>query len=259
MYKISLLIPTSDRKKLFTNCIESIRRTTTYKENIELIVIVDLENSSTRQYVQEVVDSYKDLNIRVLVRPQSELLNADYYNWASDQSNGDLVWIFADDLEITAFDWDTAVNREVASWSNKYPDRIFCINMRDNTPSPSHKMPKFPCFPMFTREAIKALGFTLHPKPKNWGVDYINFQIFQPIDRILNIQDRNYLNHISYHTHQVEVDPTAFRIGHLFNMSKMIPHHNTDRILAEEVPPLVLQLKQRIAEFYGQEAKQMFA
>jgi hypothetical protein len=235
---------------MFEDTMRSIYQNTTRKKNLEIIVIANEADSITIEYATRTIAGYSQhMDCRLLTRPYSEALNRDYYNWGADQSTGDLVWTFADDLVIVAPDWDTVVQREVDSFMAKHPDGIFCVSIRDNTPPPSHRLPKFPCFPMLTRQAIQALGWMLHPKPNNWGVDYINYVIFSGLDRMLNIHDRNYINHISYHTNQVEPDATAIRIGQIFNRTKMIPAHNTDRILQEEVPDIILQTRQKILDW----------
>lgn len=237
MYKISILIPTCNRPTLFQNCIQSISQNTKQLENLELLVIVDNTDDPTQDYVRKVMSQYRNIAITMLLRERSELLNEDYYNWAGRQATGDLIWIFADDLVVVAPNWDEVVQREVESFTKKYPDMVFCVSIKDNTPPPSHRLPKFPCFPMFTKQCLPALGgWYLHPKVPTWGADYITYCIFQPIERLLELHDRNYINHVSWHTKQVEVDGTNKRIGEIFNKLKMIPHHNTDRILSEEVP-----------------------
>ena len=244
MYKKTLIIPTRDRPKMFHDCLATINQFTANKQDLEILVIADDGDTATQEYVKAGMSAFPGIGIKMLTRPWSDHSNRDYYNWAADQSTGDLIWVFADDLMICVNNWDLMLDTVVSNYQKAHPDNVFCVSVRDNTPPPSHRLPKFPCFPMFTRPAMAALGWILHPKPKNWGVDYINYKIFgPPLNRICELHDRNYINHVSYHTHQVPSDATAIRIGQIFNQSKMIPHHNTDRILAEEVIPIQEQVK----------------
>ena len=248
MYKISIVIPTRDREVKFTKTIEALQLCTCHPENLELLIIVNDDDLVSQTYVKKVMARHGMLKHKLLLRPYSIALNRDYYNWAADQATGDLVWIYADDLIVVAPNWDTTVNEQVGNMYTRNPDGVFIVSIKDNTPPPSHRLPKFPCFPMFTRQAREALGFWLHPKPNNWGVDYIMYMIFGPLGRICNIHDRNYINHVSYHSHQEQPDQTNVRIGSVFNSTKMIPHHNTDRILAEEVPLIQQQLRDYLKE-----------
>ena len=250
MYKISLIAPTRERPQLFQQFIQSIDNTTHYKEYIEVLIICDDDDAFSQEYVNLAIKKYGQLHIRLLTRPRSEALNNDYYNFMASQATGDLIWVLADDLVLVFPNWDEDVQREAESIFFKYPDRILCFSMLDNTPPPSHRMPKFPCFPMFTKEARIALGgWILHPKILTWGADYVTYCTFQPIDRLVTMHQHNYLNHICSHNHQVVEDHINKRIGQIFNKNKMNPHHNTDRILAEEIPNIRLDLKQKIKDF----------
>ena len=251
-FKYSLLVPTRNRPQSFHRFIESVYKMTQYKQNVEFLFAVDEDDAESKQYVTQGIEQYRQhfLDMRMLVRPRTEMLNNDYYNWLADQAIGDLYWVLADDLEFAAPNWDEKVNIEVNNFYVKYPDRIICVSIKDNTPPPSHKLPKFPCFPMLTREAKKALGeWILFPKTPTWGADYITYCIFQPLDRILQIHDRNYLIHYSWHTKTAPVDATNQRIGEIFNRLKGVPHYNTDRAIDHEVPTIRGQLMDRVREF----------
>jgi len=247
--RFSLIIPTRDRPILFNRTLEAIWSHTTSKNNIELLVICDDDDNSSEKYIQEAMKKWSQLNIRLLKRERTQFSNRDYYNWGADQAKGELVWIFADDLEIVKYNWDEVVWEAYQKFKESRPDNCFCISVKDNTPVPRHDMPKFPCFPLFTKESRNLFGWYLHTSPPNWGVDYICYQIFNPLDRILQLHTDNFLNHISYHTHQVAEDSTALRVGNIFNKLKMIPEFNTDRILSQEVPLLREKLKNHIDSF----------
>lgn len=248
--RYSLLIPTRDRPKQLARFIDSVYRTTTHKKNIEILFAVDDDDTVSQGYVNDLISQYKPhMSMALYTRTRSDMLNDDYYNWLGKKATGDLMWILADDLEIVQYKWDEMVWQEIVNFTFKYPDKIFCISIKDNTPVPRHDMPKFPCFPMMTREAMNALGWLLFPKTPTWGADFISYCIFQPIERLLEIHNTNYINHISWHNKQVEVDATNFRVGEIFNRLKMIPHFNTDRAIKEEVPNIRLDLLQKIKDF----------
>ncbi len=246
MIKYSLIIPTRDRPVLFHRAMESIYTHTTHKNDIEILVICDTCDPQSPLYVEDAQKKWPSLNIRLLLRERSEFSNRDYYNWAADQSVGELVWIFADDLEIVKYNWDEVIWEGYQAAKRNRMDNVLCLSIKDNTPVPRHDMPKFPCFPMFTRECRAFFGWWLHPAPPNWGVDYICYQIMNPSGSIIAFHQDNFLNHISYHTHQCKEDATSLRIGSIFNRLKMIPKFNTDRILGEEVPDLQKRLAEHI-------------
>lgn len=255
--KISLLIPTRERPQMLRNFVRSIYEMTHHKKNLELLFICDLDDSIAQHSINEIMTKYTgQLEMRVLIRPRSEMLNEDYYNFAARQATGDLLWVLADDLEIVHPGWDVLVQNEVENFTKVHPDMIFCVSIKDNTPPPSHRLPKFPCFPMLTKEAREALGgWILHPKVPTWGADYITYCIFEPMGRLIQMHNTNYINHISWHNKQVGVDTVNQRIGEIFNKLKMVPHHNTDRIIAEEVPTIRNKILDYVRDLKNKENK----
>lgn len=250
MYKISLIIPTRERPTLFQKVIESLQINTKHPENLELLIIVNDDDITSQDYVKKVMSHHGMFKYRLLLRPYSRMLNEDYYNWASRQAIGDLIWIYADDLFMCAPNWDEMVEIVAKDCFQKYPDGIFCLGIMDNTKPPSHLIPKHPCFPMFPKQVHDAQGgWYLSPTIPTWGVDYIIYKIYSGINRLIWIKDRNYLNHCSHHTHQVPVDDTSNRIGATFNLLKMRPEFSTDVYIANEVPKVIKLLQEKIDNY----------
>jgi len=257
--QIDLLIPTRKRPSMLRHFVESVDKVTTDKDCITLNYIVDNGDPETIPYVKEIKDQFKHIKSEIhYVDRQNDIwefnLNEQYYNHVAKKVKGDLLFVVADDLELTSPGWDEDVKTEVENFNKKWPDKIYSVSLLDNTKPPSHKLPKFACFPMYTREACEALGWILHPQIKTWGADYISYVIFQPIDRLLVLHDKNYINHISFHTKQVEVDETNKWIGMVFNQTKMRGGKHgmplTDTIIALECPAIRNELKQKIMNFY---------
>ena len=264
--KFSLIVPTRERPKLFFGYLESIVKCTKNIENVEVIVICDEDDDFSIDYVKQYQKIFGMLDIKLLTRERTEFINEDYYNFGARASTGDVMWIMGDDLEIVAGNWDLDVEREYESWSNKYPDKIFMIAIKDNTPSPSHKIVKPVCFPMFTREVLLAQeNWLLLPNIPTWGVDTVMQSIYakdritkseeikRGLDRICYLYNRNYLNHISVHTKQIPVggeDATAVRVGQIFNRLKMRPEYSTDVALDTHVPQMINILRQKIKDYY---------
>ena len=265
MLTYSLLVPTRKRPLLFREFIDSVNKCTKDKSRIDLNIIVDDDDMETIGYVKAVLPEYPELKseIHYIKRQNTVLdfnLNRDYYNATAHKTKGDMIWIMADDLEICSYGWDEKVEIEVTNFTVKFPDKMFCVSILDNTKPPSHRMPKFPCFPMFTREcAIGLEGWYLHPGIRTWGADYISYCIFQPIDRLLFIHDKNYLNHKSFHTNQTGVDDTNEWIGHVFNMTKMIDGQNgmpyTDTVIDRDVPHIRNKLVLKAAEIMREKSR----
>lgn len=246
MKRFSLLVPTREREQLANKFMNSIWTNTTHKHNIEILFLCDNDDGGSQNYVIYLQKKFSAIDIKLINRDRTEFINKDYYNYLADRAEGEYLWVLADDLEIVRPNWDEIVYNNIQNFLADKPDKIVCVSIKDNTPPPSHRLPKFPCFPMFSRQAKDFFGWILHPAPPNWGADYIVYMIYRPANRLLEINDTNYINHISYHTKQVQPDNTNRRIGEIFNRLKMIPKYNTDRILSEEVPKLRQQLENKL-------------
>jgi len=110
-------------------------------------------------------------------------------------------------------------------------------------------LPQFPCFPLVSKEAMNLMQFVLHPNIPTWGADYALYKLYTQANRYLEIKDRVYLNHVSFHTKQVPEDATAKRIGKTFNQLKMRPEYNVDRLCATLVVEQANKMKEYIAKF----------
>lgn len=253
MRKISLIIPTRDRPDLFKRCIESWQTCTVHPENIELVVIVNDDDLASQEYVKKVLSQHRMFKQKILLRPYTQFINRDFYNWGADQAEGDLVWILGDDVLACGPMWDVHINNVIDSTFQKWPDGIFCLSIKDNTPVPRADMPKFPCYPMFPRQVREAHGgWYLVPTIPTWGVDFIIYKIYYGLERLVQIHDRNYLNHVSYHNHQVvQPDATNIRIGATFNLLKMRPEYSTDVYISNEVPKMIQMLQEKINNYGG--------
>lgn len=232
----SLLVPTRSRPSYLDVLIPNIYDKTTNLEDIEILFAVDEDDLISQGKVKFLQKKYSDMTIHLHIRKRTEFLNRDYYNWLATFAKGDFLWIFGDDLTIHINGWDEIIKERLDEYFITHKDRIVCASIRDNTPKPSPYLPKFPCFPMFSREAFEVSEMLLHPKIPTWGADYLAYVIYEPIKRLLIIEEEVYLNHKSYHTKQVTADGVANRIGSIFNRMKMIPENNIQRIEREEVP-----------------------
>ena len=246
----SLLVPTRERVSSLARLFKSIFDTTIHKDQIEILCAVDPDDLKTLQHLPDLINKYKKIiDIRLHQRPyRTQFLNKDYYNWLAERARGDFMWILGDDLVFYIKEWDEYILERINGFFKHNPSRILCASIKDNTPKPSHHLPNFPCFPMFSKETFKVMGYLLHPKVPTWGADYISYQTFKPINRLLEIHDKVFLNHISYHTRQCEADKVTRRVGNIFNQLKNVRFHNIQRIEREELPETRKRLNKYIVE-----------
>lgn len=243
----SLICPTRDRPVERERFLKSIQDTINDVRQTEIIFVIDNDDNDSGIHLEQLIKRFRSLNIVYYKRNRSVMLNADYYNWGAGHAIGKYIWIVGDDVVFQSKDWDTYISPIIENYLEDKPDRVVCVSAKDNTPVPCKAMPKFPCFPILTKEAITAMGFALPSNIPTWGADYVLYKIYKGVDRLLEIFDRTFLNHISYHTKQVSEDAINRRIGTIFNQLKTRREYNTDRIIAEDVPRHIEYLKSVIS------------
>ena len=245
MPNFSLLCP-SRRPHQVKKLLASLNATIGNFDTVEILFGIDNDDIQTPQSVQDCIETYPNLNIKIHRRNKSIHINKDYYNWLSTFAKGKFHWAIGDDLIFKINNWDGRINENLEGYLNFRKDRVVCAAIKDNTPKPSPKLPPFPCFPLVSKEAIKAIGFLLHPNIPTWGADYAVYKLYMAIERLHVIRDETYINHISYHTGQAPEDKITKAVGRTFNSLKMRPEHNVDRIVAEEVPEQAKKLREYI-------------
>lgn len=248
----SLIVPTRNRIPELKRFLQSVRDTVNDKTQVEVLLAIDEDDHFTLETAKKYRDDqYKDLNITIHIKPYSGqyiFVNRDYYNWLAKLSSGKFIWILGDDTVLLAKNWDIEILSQLENYLRDKPDRIVCAGIKDNTPKPAPHLPPFPCFPLVSRETLDLMGFILHDNIPTWGADYLIYQLYTQANRYLAIDNQMYINHVSYHTRQTNEDQTAKRIGHTFNMLKMMPEHNVEKTLAGIVPSQVRKIIDYIKE-----------
>lgn len=249
--QFSLICPTKERPSPLQRLIQSIQDTTFNKNNIELILIIDDNDTITLNFIPSLLNSFKNLNIKYFTRTSSIMLNQDYYNFGASQSEGKYIWIIGDDVIFLVSNWDEIVYNKIESYLSDKPDKIVCAGIKDTTPKPKPSLPMFPCFPLVSRIAFEQMGFVLHPFIPTWGADYLIYLLYTGAGRYLEIADRDYLHHISVHTKTAPKDNTAVQVERTFNQLKMNDLHNIDLHASTTIPKQIEELKQKIIQLGG--------
>lgn len=249
--KFSLLCPSRERPNGIKRLLSSLDRTIQNKQNVQILIAIDEDDIVSQSYLIDRANIPESLmpNFSMHVRPRSEFLNRDYYNWLALQAAGDYLWAIGDDVEFLVHGWDIHIQEVIEAYLKDKPDRIFCASIHDSTPKPPELPIPFPCFPLITKEAFRALGFLLHPEIPTWGADYTLYELYKGAGRILTIEDRVYLDHISHHTGKVVQDMVNKRIeliAHKYNIQA--GDNNAGIFVRRRVPKQIEMLKKLILE-----------
>jgi len=231
MLKFSLLVPTRQRIEPLKRLLKSIYNTTVSKDEIEILILCDDDDLPTIEILEVLKEEYKILNVSCYKRPRSEWNNEDYYNYLAKKTKGKFIWAIADDLVFLVNNWDEYIWNKLNIFLNDKPDRLVCANILDNTPGPGNppaNKKEFPCFPLFSKEVLKVLGFLLAPQLPTWGADRYAYKLFTQANRFLVINNTVYLDHISYHKDYktVEADVLTTRAGEICAKYAVIDKHS---------------------------------
>lgn len=98
---VSIIIPNKDEKETLKECLESVRKNTTYK-NYEIIIV---ENNST---TEEIFDFYKELekepDVRILCW-EKEFNYSAINNFGAEKAKGEYLLFLNNDITIITPDW----------------------------------------------------------------------------------------------------------------------------------------------------------
>jgi len=173
--KISLLIPTRNRYNNIVRLIKSVKETANYFENIEILLYVDNDDTST---INSIKQNRADLHgAKVYVGQQTTLGKA--YNALCKNCIGDVIMSGADDIVFKTKNWDTILLDKYNSLDSKIA--LFAANDLYTDPN------EFSTHPFLTREAINCFGFFI---PNEFDCNYADrwwSDVFKGIDRYFTI------------------------------------------------------------------------
>jgi glycosyltransferase involved in cell wall biosynthesis len=192
MKDFSIILPSRGDKDNVKKMLDSIERTTTNKDAIEVLFAIDEGKTDIRNFVRGQDYSY---DIYFYERPKTRNFSQDYYNWLANRSCGCNVWGFNDDAWIATDGWDSIIKKKIkeTGWS------VYLVDTHDTTKS--HPGNYFCTFPMVSRRSIGIMGYFLHPRVRMYPADQVIFDTFKAVQRII---DANEI--IVQHDHIVEVD-----------------------------------------------------
>lgn len=136
---ISVLLPTRGRVKLLEKSIKSLRTNTRDKQNVEILVAVDLDDTDTLEVASDLADKVVSME-----RVGYSRLN-EYYNALSEVAQGDWLVLWNDDAVMITKGWDRNLTQ--------VPKDILVADLQSQ-----HTATNLCCFPAVRKEAVKVVG-----------------------------------------------------------------------------------------------------
>lgn len=169
---VSVVLPSRGRVAALRRMAESLFRTATDPQGVELIVRCDRDDDETLQYLRQAGDFTFIVGSRI--NGYSSI--ATFINEAARLSHADLVLVVNDDAEFITRGWDTAL-REVAS---AYPDGIFDLGVT-TIMNDSHFV-----FPCTSRRVINLIG--VHDERLIYNDIWLR-DVMSPFGRAIRVPD----------------------------------------------------------------------
>jgi hypothetical protein len=206
-------MPFRERIALLNQMLKSLKDTTHSKDDIELIMAVDLDDEVLNNYGKErIIEENKWLKIRFYETQRSEHFINDYWNPIARLAEGRWVMAINDDSVFLTGAWDKKINTAMSKRATESGDDIIygkvddCCNLGERNSKDCY----FSCWCLVGREMIDALGFFYDPHIWVWGPDQVCGLIFLALrnmgeDRIIDIYDV-VIDHDSFHGSKREKD-----------------------------------------------------
>jgi len=225
MIKISIVTPVRDNEMELARAFESIRATTEVKEEIEIVIVIDRCDGVLSPKAQDLVERYKDLNLRILRTDRSEHFVRDYYNLAAKNAKGR--WILAINIDVMFMTpvWDRKIIEKMEAAATACGDDMLYGIVKDGLPRQGdeglenckkavwHKKVDFSCWILTSRQFVQFYGGMMDPTNWLWGADHWTGLMWQAVlggSRVVMIRDV-FIDHISHHTKDLPQPPSFNR------------------------------------------------
>jgi hypothetical protein len=212
---ISLVIPTRGmfRLELLKKCLTSFFSKAKWTNFVEALIVMDLDDMDYRREVEAYLLE-NQYNVKIITRRRDlKNFNRDYVNYATQCSQGSLIWGLNDDTEVETSGYDSIIHDAIQQYMKTTKYRNFYILTDDSTHTTEDRNiihEKGCCFPIISRFAAEKIN-GLVPKEINlWGADIALFEIFKGVpNSIIDLSKHVKLAHHSHHNGSREKDETS--------------------------------------------------
>lgn len=199
---ISLLCISRERVNKLELLLLSIKEKTKFKNNIELLILIDKDEPTKNQYI-ELINKYKK-NFTIKLYIENFKKNTERVNFLASQCKGDILFNTNDDMHIETNDWDEELNKEANKFSN---DEGFCIWPHVDI----NKYKYLHCdFPIVSRKWYEDLTYYLYPEFNHFYGDKWNCDLSK-INKNFIVTNKVKIRNIKREQMIKENDKTFFR------------------------------------------------
>lgn len=203
----SILFPTRERLPLLESLLASIATNTSGA--VEVLAAVDDDDRITLPALARLRKQY--LFARFVVGQRQTNFSEGYYNRMAREASGDYLIACNDDCEFMTPGWDKIARDLLEEYLSDKPDRICYGWVEDDLPN---RPAGYSCFPLLTKEAVKALGWYFPPTITTWRADFYLWEIFKMAQRICDLSAIR-IAHKCFHNGTRERDNVSHRVERL--------------------------------------------
>jgi len=177
---ISLLLPTRKRLLYLNNFIDSLLKRTDVLNNIEVIIYIDDDDISSKEFF------HKDISYTKITGPR--LTMGEYNSVCYHFSSGKIIMLVNDDVVIETNNWDSLLVHQL----EKFDDEIYLAYPDDDS---NHG--KLSTFPVLSRKTCEAL---VYPYPFLYKRLFIDTHIMDVFQRLIKMSEQRivYLENIKF-------------------------------------------------------------
>jgi FKBP-type peptidyl-prolyl cis-trans isomerase 2 len=178
---VSLLCPTRGRPDNVMRLLRSILKTAIFKDRIEILFYIDMDDSRLRDY-QQIFDLGCKTEFSTLLGCEAiwgePTTVSKCWNTLAERCKGSILALANDDQVYVDKGWDIVLDFEI----KKFPDKIFCMWFNDGINGPN-----FCAFPIISRKWYETLGYFTPHIFKYFYVDTWIMDVAKRIDRLHHI------------------------------------------------------------------------
>lgn len=112
---ISILLPTRNRLKMFTESVDSLLSNVSSLDQIEILVAMDDDDDETVNEIKKIIHNKKNIKLFLFTRKHYHGLH-EYINFLAKQCSGKFIMIWNDDCLMETKDWD----KFIMEYDNKF-------------------------------------------------------------------------------------------------------------------------------------------
>jgi hypothetical protein len=206
MIEFSVTAPTRKRLKYLHKLVESVFGLAKNPDSVELILMYDSDDPETEDYIKLRKEKLPNIvgncvQITPEMRQQGLNIHDLFFNPAARMARGKYVWGTGNDVEVMTQNWDEILSYEIEEFLSDKPDRL-CYTVINHDDLTTPLITGACTFPVFSKEHVDTIGGTMPNEITSWGADQAMFEIYKGLirNRILNISDRIFVWHHSFHT-----------------------------------------------------------